>query len=87
MQLGLWKEREDIIIPIQEFIENGGILTEGREIWIRDDTYRPYVIGHWMRYSKKDKKHIMMSVGLEKNVLQFMPSNVGIKVKCKVIYK
>jgi len=83
MGIGVWKDREDIIISLEEFKKNGGILEKGREIYRRNSP-DPGVSGYWLRFSEPGNINLMYNNSFKSKPINF---NAGVKVKTKVIYK
>ena len=90
--LGKWKEPNDedygktrgMKISIEEFLENGGLLKKGREIW-RLDGNNKWPEGEYIRFDEDQKVHLISS-GRFKS-LPIVTGDFGVKVKTRVFYK
>jgi hypothetical protein len=95
LNIGMWKELEEenqMKIPIEFFLENGGKLTQGREIWAMDLNIWPY--GFYIKIDKEDNMIITqenLMTGFNTNFKKTMAiSNLedyAVKVPTKVIFK
>ena len=83
--LGQWKEIEEIVVPLHEFEENGGILEKGREIWKKLQPGGAHILsGHYLQYDSNQKTHLMYNT---RYTSVPVPPGSGVKVKTKVLYK
>ncbi len=90
--LGRWKEPNDpdygeikgMKISIEEFLENGGVLEKGREIW-RLDSGNKWPEGEYIRFDEEQKVHLIKSGRFES--IPIVIGDFGVKVKTKVLYK
>jgi hypothetical protein len=91
--LGKWKDWEQesfaeqekgVKVSLKEFIENGGVLKPGREIWRMDDTNH-WPIGEYLRYDDNQNVHLgktnnYKSIPIDEEIF-------GVRVKTKVLYQ
>ena len=85
MGIGSWKPYKDIIISLDKFKENGGILTKGHEIWDRANSYvGSKLLGYWLDFDVNQHVDLMYNNKFKSVPI---PPGAGVKVKTKILYQ
>ena len=80
MDIGLWKPYKDVFVTLDEFKDNGGILTSDRVIYNSNGAQ----IGFWIGYDKNQQVDLMAGGSWKSFPI---PRDYGVKIKAKVIYR
>lgn len=80
MNIGLWKPFKDVFCSLEDFKENGGVLTEDRIIYNSNGAQ----VGFWLGYDENQNVDLMQNSSFKSVPVGF---GYGVKIKAKVMYK